>query len=87
MKNTGKVLRSILQNPYLGLGIGGAIILASLSDALEGFHSMQDGFRLNSSHGVLLYGCIHLLKALSDLIEGVEQIEEDEEKIAAKGSA
>jgi hypothetical protein len=36
---------------------------------------------------VLLYGCIHLLKALSDLIEGVEQIEEDEEKIAAKGSA
>lgn len=87
MKNTGKVLRSILQNPYLGLGIGGAIILASLSDALEGFHSMQDGFRLHSSHGVLLYGCIHLLKALSDLIEGVEQIEEDEEKIAPEGSA
>ena len=87
MKNRGKVLRKILQNPYLGLGIGGAIILASLSDTLDGFRSVQDGFRLHSSHGVLLYGCIHLLKALADLIEGVEQIDEDEDEIIAENRA
>lgn len=81
MKNVGKFLRSLVQNPYLGVGIGGAIILASLSDVLEGLHSMQKGFHVNSSHGVLLYGCVHLLKALADLIEGIEQIDEDEEKI------
>lgn len=85
MKNIGRVLRSIVQNPYLGLIIGGAIILASFSDALEGFHSVQKGFHVNSSHGVLLYGCIHLLKALADLIEGIEHIDEDEEKIAVEG--
>ncbi|MGE0679449.1 MAG: hypothetical protein AB7P69_00860 [Candidatus Binatia bacterium] len=87
MKNAGKVLRKILQNPYLGLGIGGTIILASLSDALDGLHSMQNGFRLNSSHGVLLYGCIHLLKAFADLIEGVEHIDEEEEEIIVESGA
>lgn len=45
---------------------------------------MQAGFRLNSSHGVLLYGCIHLLKALADLIEGVDHLDEDEKEIIAE---
>jgi hypothetical protein len=87
MNRTARALRRIAENAYVGVGVGGAIVVASVSDAWESWQSIQDGFQLHASHGMLLYGCVHLLKAFADLIEGTEHIEQKEEKRMAGGTS
>lgn len=71
-------LRRIVKNRYLNLLVGLTLIAMSANEVWE---SLADGFDLtdlNSHAGLALIGFLHILKALPDLLEGLEHLEEKE---------
>ena len=72
MKNLAKILKS----PWAHLFIGIVVFISGLSEAWETLGEDMRSFRLGGHHGVGLLGLFTALKAIAEVIEGMEKIEE-----------
>ena len=77
------MLKKFVSNAYLNLIIG---ILFLYSGISETWHELQvaEEIHIGSHHGVILFALLHILKILPDLFEGLEYINNAEEKINDK---
>jgi hypothetical protein len=70
-----RLLRAITQSPYLNLVVGLILVLASGDEVFE---SIRDGFNssdLNVNFSATVVGFVQILRALPDLVEGLEYVQ------------
>jgi len=70
-----RLLRCLTESPYLNMAVGLILILVSGDEVIE---SLRDGFDqadLNVNLSATLVGVVQMLKALPDLVEGMEYLE------------
>lgn len=83
LQNFSKALRRIVKNRYLNMLIGVILIVVSGDEV---WNSFAEGFQvsnLDSNFGIVVIGISHILKALPDLLEGIEHMEGKDESPAA----
>ena len=66
------MLKKIVNSPYVNL-IGGFVLLITAGDDI--LESMGSG-DIGAEHGIFVYGVLHLLKTIPDLLEGLKFIGE-----------
>ena len=71
-----KMIRKLVDNPYLNLLVGIVLISSSFMEVWESVH--EDTIKLGTHHGVMLFGIIQTLKALPDIFESLESLEKFE---------
>ena len=67
-----KRLRQILTHPFTQLLVGVCMVGTGLSELAEAI----DGALVSSAHGVVLYGFLQAGKAVMELLEGLEKVED-----------
>lgn len=68
-----RLLKRIVQNPYLNLLVGVAVLVSGITESIQQFST--EGLVLGAHHGVVALGLLHTLKSLSDVFEGLERFE------------
>lgn len=68
-------LRRFINNPIINIIVGLAFLYTGLADTVEQIQQHED-IKIGSHHGVVLYAIVHILKAIPDLFESIEKIED-----------
>ena len=71
----GRRLRAIVNNHWLNLAAGLMMIIVSLDEVLATFSGGLQLGEMDANHGIVVAGLLHILKALPDLLEGLEHLE------------
>ena len=80
MKTLRKRLLLILAHPLAQVGVGLIMMACGLVEIFADLREVvDDGSAATGAHGVLLFGAMHAAKALLELVEGFEKVEEAEE--------
>tara|TARA_B100000686_G_scaffold143654_1_gene151190 strand:- start:395 stop:613 length:219 start_codon:yes stop_codon:yes gene_type:complete len=66
------MLRKFVGNPYANLLVGIILISSTFMEVWKSVH--EDIFQLGTHHGVMLFGIVQTLKALPDIMEGLNSI-------------
>ena len=59
-------------NPYANLLVGIILVSSTFIEVWESVH--EDTLKLGTHHGVMLFGIVQTLKALPDIMEGLDSI-------------
>ena len=74
-------LKNLAQNPLLNI-ISGLVLLASASydvfDIIEETNEIALSPGVGVHHGVFIFSIVHILKALPDVMEGLQELNEVE---------
>jgi hypothetical protein len=69
-------LRRLVKNPWLDLSVGGILVISSLFEVWETFPQDFTSANFRSEHGVIIFGFVMVLKALTDMFAGFEFMDE-----------
>jgi|TARA_Y100000294_G_C8256490_1_gene216951 uncharacterized membrane protein HdeD (DUF308 family) len=64
------VLKRLVENTYLNIVVGIFLVASGLAEIVVEVEEWEFG----AHHGILVMGLVHILKTLSDLIEGGEKL-------------
>lgn len=70
-----KKLGLIMHSPYLNILVGLVLLYAGASEALIEIREVEN-VRVGSHHGIMLFGLIHVLKSITEVIDGLALIDE-----------
>ena len=79
-----KRIFKLARHPRVTIAAAIAMIGSAIWDLLDISSKAFLGFELGSEHGVIIVGFVHLAKALADMDEGTEKLEEAEKREAAE---
>lgn len=71
-----KILRRITEHPLSRLVVGITVAGSGLDDLLQEITGSEGAIDLDVSHGAILFGLFHAMKALGDVLEGLESLGE-----------
>ena len=63
-----KILKSIIQHPYLDLAVVGILLYSGISETLSEVKERKE-FKLGVHHGIILFSIVLILKILPELIK------------------
>jgi|TARA_B100001146_G_scaffold157903_1_gene139016 hypothetical protein len=63
-----KILKSIIQHPYLDLAVVGILLYSGISETLSEMEERKE-FKLGVHHGIILFSIMHILKTLPELVK------------------
>ena len=63
-----KILKNIIQHPYLDLAVVGILLYSGISETLAEVEEGKE-FKLGVHHGIILFSIMHILKTLPELIK------------------
>ena len=73
-----KLLKRIVDNPYLNIIVGLIFCLSGLLEAWGTLGEDLKNMNIGVHHGAIIYGLFHALKNVPDLFEGLEYIQMEE---------
>jgi len=73
-----KLLKRIVNNPYLNIIVGLIFCLSGLAEAWGTLGEDLKNMNIGVHHGAIIYGLFHVLKNVPDLFEGLEYIQMEE---------
>ena len=76
-------LHRIAHHPILNLLAGCILLLTGVLEALAMVVEGMFDFPISSSHGVVIFGFLHMIKALPDVLKGVKFVDDGEESLGA----
>jgi hypothetical protein len=77
------LLKSVVENAYLNLGIGFAVLVSGVTESVTQF--TESGFELGAHHGMVVLGLFHTMKSLADVFDGLERFENVETRDLTTG--
>ena len=77
-KNFPKILKSIVENPYLNMLVGLTFLFSGISETINELRVIGE-FKFGAHHGVIIFAVLHILKSIPDLFEGLDFIEKSGE--------
>lgn len=76
MKSLLRSLGRLAHNPYLTLAMGLIVFASGLSEVWATIADDLSAMRLRGMHGVTLFGLVQGLKALPEVFDGFDEIDE-----------
>ena len=73
-----KLLKRIVDNPYLNIIVGLILCLSGLWEAWGTLGEDLKNMNIGVHHGAIIYGLFHALKNVPDIFEGLEYIQMEE---------
>lgn len=70
-----KKLSLIVHSPYLNILIGVVLLYSGSSEALLEIREVEN-VRIGAHHGIILFGLAHVLKAITEVFDGLAIIDE-----------
>lgn len=74
MPSVAAFVRKVSSSPLVNLVVASALVATSLMELEEVL--VSDVERIEGAHGMLLFGVLHLLKTLPDLLEAISKGQE-----------
>ena len=74
-----KILKAIIDNPFLSLVISLVLLVTSLLEAWDTFFVDIRQLHFRAHHGLMLFALLNTLKALPDTVEGIEYLVKSQE--------
>ena len=71
-----RLIRALARNCYLHLFFGAVVALSGLLEVAQTLAEDLSSGNLRSGHGVALLGLVHLLRAIADLLEASDYLNE-----------
>ena len=68
-----RLIRAVLDHPYMDLTVAGILALTSLFEAYRTIAEDLANLSLGAHHGVLIFGLVGVLRAIIELDEGLER--------------
>ena len=72
-------MRNIVDNPYLNIVVGLLFLYSGFQEAMDHYEEVEE-IKIGAHHGVFLFSMMYILKALPDVIEGLERVIQAREK-------
>jgi hypothetical protein len=76
-------LHRIAHHPILNLLAGFILLLTGVLEALAMVVEGMFDFPLATHHGVMVFGFLHMIKALPDVLKGIKFVDDGEEGLGA----
>lgn len=80
---TLRSLHRIAHHPILNMLAGFILLLTGVLEALAMVVEGLFDFPISSTHGVVIFGFLHMIKALPDVLKGVKFVDDGEEGLGA----
>jgi hypothetical protein len=82
-RTTVNAMHRIAHHPVLNLLAGMILLLTGVLEALAMIVEGMFDFPISSHHGVMVFGFLHMIKALPDVLKGVKFVDDGEQELSA----
>lgn len=72
-------MKNIVDNPYLNIIVGLLFLYSGFQEAVDHYKEAEE-IKIGAHHGVILFSMLYILKALPDVVEGLERVIQAREK-------
>lgn len=72
-------MKNIVDNPYLNIVVGLLFLYSGIQEAVDHYEEVE-AIKIGVHHGVILFSMLYVLKALPEVIEGLERVIQAREK-------
>lgn len=78
MSNFRKILKKLVHSPYVDFSVGTVLMVSGLWEAWGTLFQDISNLKFGAHHGVIVFGFVSALKAITDIFAGFEFMDEAE---------